>query len=314
MNIPVGVSSCLLGHQVRFDGGHKRNHFVNQELAQWCDFTPFCPEVAIGLSIPRPTIRLMRRGERTLLVESKAGDKGYTDKMLHYAEQTAASAQALRGLIVTSKSPSCGMARVKLFNESGQPLVETGSGLFTGVMMQKMPWLPVEESGRLTDAKLRENFVLRVFLLHDFYTSLSPNAPVHDLMQFHSRQKMQLMAHSPQAYRRLGNWVAQQQGSLTEENYAWYRQALMQSVCRPASKKGHCNVLMHMQGYFKKQLNRRQKAEMTTLVDDYRKGTAPLVAPLTLIKHYLDEFPNNWLNSQSYIDPYPQQLRLRYGL
>lgn len=314
MKIPVGVSSCLLGNPVRFDGGHKRNHFVAQELVNWFEFTPFCPEMAIGLPAPRPTIRLMRKGEQVLLVESKASHKQYTEAMLSYAEKAQPKLQQLCGLIVTSKSPSCGMERIKVFNASGQPLPETRSGLFTGYMLETMPWLPVEESGRLMDPRLRENFILRVFLLHDLYQNLAPSASVGQLMQFHSRHKLQLMAHSPAAYRELGHWVAQQQGQLSAETYQQYRLQLMSALKRPASKKGHCNVLMHIQGYFKQQLNHRQKSEVSALLEEYRTGMVPLLAPLTLLQHYLAEHPNSWLNQQSYLSPYPHQLRLRYGL
>ncbi|WP_376712208.1 YbgA family protein [Vibrio ruber] len=316
MKIPVGVSSCVTGQQVRFDGGHKKSHFVMGELAPFCEFIPVCPEVGAGMSTPRPTIRQYEKHGVIRLVETKNDAADYTDQMASFTDRALQElgqlSQPLCGYVVAAKSPTCGMKQVKVYHDGG--VRKEGVGLYTEKLMATMPWLPVEEDGRLNDPNLRENFILRVFCLHDLYQSVGVDPTPGNVVAFHSRYKFTLMAHSPQAYRSLGRMVAHMGDSTPTEFFEQYRLALMQALAKPASRKNSTNVLMHFQGYFKQLLEPEQKAELTRIIHEYRQGLVPLLVPVTLIQHYLTLYPNPYLAQQHYLNPYPQALKLRYGL
>ena len=314
--IKIGVSACILGDKVRFDSGHKRNHFLCEELDQYVDFVRVCPEVGIGLPVPRPTIRLIENKELAIrLVDTKNHEIDHTDKMLSFSHSKCdqLEKQQLCGYVVCAKSPTCGMERVKLYRENGHAANHSAVGLYTATLMQRMPWLPVEEDGRLHDPILRENFISRIFALNDFYQSMQNGITRSAIIEFHSRYKLILMAHSIASYQSLGRLVAEVAQYDNEAFFAKYRLEFMQALSKRANRKSHTNVLMHLQGYFKKKLSKQQKAELTTLISAYRAGTMPLLAPLTLINHYLREFPDPYLSIQKYFNPYPEALRLRYG-
>jgi uncharacterized protein YbgA (DUF1722 family) len=204
------------------------------------------------------------------------------------------------------------MERVKVYEKNGASNV--GTGLFTRELMAKMPWLPVEEDGRLNDPVLKENFITRVYTLHDFYQSIGDVPTRSKMIAFHSRYKLSLMAHNPCAYRQLGRLVADIKAYSIDEFYVTYRTMFMQAMASRATRKNNTNVLMHLQGYFKRDLASDQKIELRRVIDDYRVGLLPLLAPLTLIKHYLSAHPDSYLQQQKFLEPYPQELRLRYGL
>ncbi|MEH0689910.1 DUF523 and DUF1722 domain-containing protein [Vibrio cholerae] len=312
--ITIGISSCVLGEKVRFDSGHKISKFVTKELAPFFEFMPICPEVGMGMPVPRPTIRLMSNDERIALVETKDSSKDHTDAMIRYSQQKVASLvdEELCGYIVCAKSPTCGMERVKVYRKAGAENI--GVGLYTQQLMEQMPWLPVEEDGRLNDPVLKENFITRVYTLRDFYDSMGETPTRGKIIAFHSRYKLTLMAHHPEAYKELGRMVANIKEYDIEEFYHLYRTALMQAVANRASRKNNTNVLMHIQGYFKRHLDKEQKSELRRVIDEYRVGLLPLLAPLTLIKHYLSTHPDEYLAKQKFLQPHPQELRLRYGL
>ncbi|AEH35042.1 DUF523 and DUF1722 domain-containing protein [Vibrio anguillarum] len=312
--IRIGISACVLGEQVRFDSGHKASDFVTKELTNYFSFIPVCPEVAIGLTVPRPAIRLISHEERLALVETKDETKDYTQAMFDFSERKVDELELMKlcGYIVCAKSPTCGMERVKVYKH--QRADKEGVGLYTATLMRKMPWLPVEEDGRLHDPVLRENFITRVYCLHDFYQSIGDNPTPGKVVAFHSRYKLTLMAHHPQAYRELGRLVAEVKQHPPQYFIEHYRQGLMDALKHRASRKNNTNVLMHIQGYFKRALNKEQKVELAQLIDDYRTGELPLLAPITLLKHYIKMYPDAYLQQQHYLSPYPQTLRLRYGL
>ncbi|EOU2462554.1 YbgA family protein [Vibrio navarrensis] len=312
--IKVGVSACVLGDKVRFDAGHKLSRFVVQDLGAYMDFVSVCPEVGMGMPVPRPTIRLVSDAERIALVETKNPDKDYSHAMLAYAEQKVSQLmdEELSGYIVCAKSPTCGMEKVKVYKQHGAE--KEGVGLYTQTLMRKMPWLPVEEDGRLHDPVLRENFITRVYCLHDFNQNVARVRTRKSIVDFHSRYKLTLMAHHPQSYRELGRLVAAIAEYDLEAFVPLYREGLMRALTHRASRKNNTNVLMHLQGYFKKVLNKEQKAELARTIDEYRQGMLPLLAPLTLIKHYLNTYPDDYLHSQKFLAPHPQELKLRYGL
>ncbi len=299
--IPVGISACLLGETVRFDGGHKRLAFAVEELSPLVRFEPVCPEMAIGLPVPRPALRLVKTAEGDSALRFSDGREGdLTQPMQSYAHKRISQFEHLCGYIVCAKSPSCGMERVRVY--------------YTEILMQTYPWLPVEEDGRLHDPLIRENFVERIYALHELNGVRERGLTRGELIAYHSRYKLLLLAHSQPKYRELGRFVAaiHEWGSL-DEWFVEYRQRLMDLLSHQATRRNHTNVLMHVQGYFRKQLNTRQREELSSLIERYRQGTQPLLAPVTLLKHYMAEFPDAYLAGQRYFDPWPETLRLRYG-
>ncbi|QHA88836.1 YbgA family protein [Serratia rhizosphaerae] len=309
----IGISGCLTGSAVRFDGGHKRMAFVMDELARWVTFKPVCPEMAIGLPVPRPALRLVKTSEGDISMRfSHTPHDDVTEKMTGFTAEYLSRLGELSGFIVCAKSPSCGMERVRIYDEKGNRGRKEGVGLFTGALMDKYPWLPVEEDGRLHDPALRENFVERVFALHELNTLRAEGLTRRALLGFHSRYKLQLLAHHQAGYRDLGPFVASlHQWEDLDAFFAVYREKLMAILKQPASRKNHTNVLMHIQGYFRNQLNARQRGELRDVILHYRAGLLPILAPLTLLKHYLAEYPDRYLLTQNYFDPYPKDLALR---
>ena len=313
--IPVGISACLLGDAVRFDGGHKRLAFAADELAPWVRFEPVCPEMAIGLPTPRPALRLVKVEDDELQLRFSDGREGdLTDAMRDFTRQRIARFEHLCGYIVCAKSPSCGMERVRVYEPEGKNNRKAGRGCYSRLLMETFPWLPVEEDGRLHDPHLRENFVERIYALHELHALRDGGLTRGGLIAFHSRYKLLLLAHSQPLYRELGRFVAAiNDWSSLEDFFCEYRLRLMALMSHPATRRNHTNVLMHVQGYFRKQLNGRQRQELASLIDRYRQGTQPLLAPVTLLKHYMAEFPDAYLAGQRYFDPWPETLRLRYG-
>lgn len=312
--IPVGISACLMGEKVRFDGGHRRFAFAMDELAPYVHFVPICPEMAIGLPTPRPALRLVRDEQGRVAMRTGKGqdDTDLTRAMQSFSERQVQSLGHLCGYIVCAKSPSCGMERVRVYDRAGAR--KNGVGLYTRELMRQLPWLPVEEDGRLHDPQLRENFVARVYTLYEFNQLLRQPLTRAGLIGFHSRYKLLLLAHSQPQYRQIGPFVAAMDRFGSLENFALeYRSRLMALLSNNATRPNHTNVLMHAQGYFHRYLTQQQRHELASLIDSYRLGMQPLLAPITLLKHYMAEYPDAWLAQQRYFEPYPQALKLRYG-
>lgn len=313
--IPIGISACLLGNNVRFDGGHKRCTFATDDLAPFVHFEAICPEMAIGLSAPRPALRLVNTSQSEIALRySKEREGDLTQKMQAYAASKVRQMQQLCGFIVCAKSPSCGKERVRVFQAGTHYSSKSGTGIFTRELMRTFPWLPVEEDGRLKDNAIRENFIARVFALYDFNQLHRTGLTRTALMAFHRRYKLLLLAHSQLRYRELGRFVAEIHKWASVDDFAVeYRQRLMGTLVTMATRNNHTNVLMHVQGYFRHHLTSFQRRELVTLIDRYRLGIQPLLAPVTLLKHYMAEYPDVWLEQQRYFEPYPEALRLRYG-
>jgi len=313
--IPIGISACLLGENVRFDGGHKRLTFAVNELAPWVHYEPVCPEMAIGLPTPRPALRLVKTGSGDIALRlSQDMEKDLTASMQNFATRYVQGLDHLCGYIVCAKSPSCGLERVRVYEEDGKNNRKSGIGLFTAQLQRQYPWLPIEEDGRLCDPAIRENFVERIYTLHELNQLRSEGLTRGKLIAFHSRYKLLLLAHSQPQYRELGRFVAAMNTwDSLEAFFIEYRSRLMKLLATQASRRNHTNVLMHVQGYFRQQLSDRQRKELSLLIERYRQGTQPLLAPITLLKHYMAEYPDSYLDNQRYFDPYPEALRLRYG-
>jgi uncharacterized protein YbgA (DUF1722 family)/uncharacterized protein YbbK (DUF523 family) len=280
--IPVGISSCLLGENVRFDGGHKQHSYVQQTLGQYFDFRPFCPEVAIGMGVPRQPIRLTRvsNGGEVRCVSTDDSRMDYTEALSRIAEAQSDWHRQLCGYILKRASPSCGMERVKVYGPSGMPLND-GVGIYAGTLMKNLPDLPVEEEGRLGDARLRENFIQRVYVMWRWKQLLGEGLTVGRLVRFHSRHKLILMSHDQADYRALGRMVAAARKENLDETAASYRQGLMRALKKIATVGNHVNVLQHNQGYLKRDLDADDKQELAQCIEDYRQGIVPLIVPVT---------------------------------
>jgi uncharacterized protein YbgA (DUF1722 family)/uncharacterized protein YbbK (DUF523 family) len=311
--IRIGVSSCLLGAKVRFDGGHKRSDFLVDTLGRFVEFVPVCPEVEIGLGVPRETLRLVRDGAAhgiRLVANQTALD--HTKAMNSYAERRVAALgrEGLSGYILKKDSPSCGMERVRVYGSSGMP-TRDGSGLFATALIRRYPSLPVEEEGRLNDARLRENFVERVFAYRRLRCFFSSRWTLGGLVRFHTMHKLALMAHSPEAYRELGRFVADAKHMAADKIPELYESALMEALKKPATTARHANVLQHMLGYLRPHLDRDSRDELVTLTEDYRRGLVPLIVPITLFWHHVRKFNVAYLRGQVYLEPHPKELMLR---
>lgn len=308
MKIPIGISSCLLGEKVRYDGGHKNHSYINGTLSEYFEFKTFCPEMAIGMGVPRKPIRLIQVDDQIQCVGVKDETVNVTEELDQCANDQLGWQKALCGYIFKKDSPSCGMERVKVFI-NGQPHRQ-GSGIYAQRLMKNLPYLPVEEEGRLGDSRLRENFIQRVYVLHRWRELLADGLTLHKLTQFHSRHKLIAMSHNQQEYRALGKLVA----SATKENLAeiadQYILDLMRALKTIASRGNHVNVLQHIQGYLKRALDSDDKAELTEVVERYRRGELPLIVPITLLKHHFRKAPDEYINNSYYMSPHPQELNL----
>ncbi|WP_133407646.1 YbgA family protein [Parashewanella tropica] len=308
--IQVGISSCLLGEKVRFDGGHKNSAYCKKELSQFFRFIPVCPEMAIGLGAPRKSIRLIKEGE-AILVQSADGSLDVTQQLNEFSHDKVAQLDKLGGYIFCSKSPTCGMERVLEYKMGTNHATKTGIGVYARALMEIYPHLPVEEEGRLHDPNLRENFFTRVYAYHDWQCMMHSGLTKHKLIQFHSRYKYLIMAHHRESYKKLGPLLADL--SNLEETAEQYFIGFMTALKHRATRNTHTNTLQHIQGYFKQDLTKEQKQELTDSIVKYHQGIAPLLVPITLINHYLREFPKEYIQDQIYLNPHPEALKLRYG-
>lgn len=308
----LGVSACLLGRAVRFDGGHKRDTFVSADLARYADIVAYCPETAIGLPVPRPPIRLVGEDpSRPRAVGVRDASMDVTDALEAYAESTIGTAAALDGFVLKKDSPSCGMTRVKRYPGNDGPAVRDTSGIFARILQQRLPQLPVEEEGRLKDPVLRENFVNRLYVHRRWRTLCDDGITAARLIDFHTRHKYLVMAHSNAAYQRLGKLLSDLSGDRAGHAAPPYFAGLMEALSRRVTRRRHCNVLQHILGYLKKRIDAGDKAELVDAIERYRREEVPLIVPITLFRHYFRVHPDPYIERQVYLDPHPDSLRLR---
>jgi len=310
--IKLGISACLLGHKVRFDGGHKLDSFLRDTLSRWVSYVPVCPETELGLGIPREPLRLVGNPDCPRLVTVRSGID-YTEAMQDWAHRRVQELEAehLCGFIFKSKSPSSGMERVKVYGTTGGAPVKKGIGMFARIFMEHFPLLAVEEEGRLQDPELRENFIERIFVFKRWRELVHHKPTAGKLVEFHTRHKLLLLSHSPQHYHRLGALVATVQQHGVEATCAQYAPLLMEALTLKATVRKQVNVLHHMMGYFKKDLNHEEKQELLEAIDAFRRSYVPLVVPLTLLHHYVRKYRQSYLASQYYLTPHPIELKLR---
>lgn len=300
-----------MGEKVRYDGGHKRSAFVTSNLQDMFNLIPVCPEVGIGMSTPRPAIRVVEQGDSHRLLDAKDSSLDYTDKLADFYQQQHTKFHQLDGYILAAKSPTCGIERIKVYTQDGELAHRKGTGLFAQHIRQHYPNLPMEEDGRLNDMGLRESFITKVFIHSRFRNEVVLPAEVRNLIEFHSKHKFLVMAYSPVAYRQLGRMVANVSKETLSSTQSQYLTLLMSTVSKPTNRKKHTNVLMHLQGFLKKQLSKEDKQELAEQINKYRLGYVPLLAPITLLLHFLKQHPNPYLSQQVYLHPYPEELRLR---
>ena len=308
----IGISSCLLGDEVRFDGGHKRDAFLTGTLAPFVEWIRVCPEVEVGMGVPRETLRLVTAGGDTRMITTRTGID-HTDSMRAYAyRRTRQLAEMdLRGYVLKKDSPSCGMERVKVYDPGGSAPVRTGVGTYAAVLKDRFPALPIEEEGRLQDPVLRENFIERVFAYDRLRALFDGRWTIAALIAFHTAHKMALLSHSTTAYQALGRLVATGRSLARAELRRQYEALFMGTLARPATTARHTNVLSHMAGHLKKRLDAGSRQELAGCIEEYRRELVPLIVPLTLLRHHVRTHQVAYLAGQTYLEPHPRELMLR---
>lgn len=309
--IRLGISTCLLGENVRYNGGHALDRFLRNTLGKYVEYVPVCPEVECGFGIPRETLRLVGDPKHPRLMTTHTGIDN-TEHMETWANKRVAELENenLCGFIFKSDSPSSGMERVKVYDEKGMPR-KIGVGVFARIFMEHFPLTPVEEDGRLHDPVLRENFIERVFTYRRYRESTEGKNRIGNLVDFHMRNKLLLMAHSPKHLQRMGNLVANAKKLPMKDMIKDYEKSLMETMALKPSIAKHTNVLHHVMGYFKKSLSADEKQELLEIIDEYRKGLIPLIVPVTLFNHYVRKYNEPYLKEQTYLNPHPLELQLR---
>jgi len=311
LEIRIGISSCLLGEAVRYDGGHRKDAYVTGALSRHVTWVSVCPEMELGLGAPRETLRLVGRSDAPRLVANDSG-MDLTEAMDTYARARvgALAAEGLSGYILKRASPSCGMERVKIYSKAGMPS-RSGRGLFAQRLMETYPLLPVEEEGRLSDARLRDNFITRVFAYRRLRALVESGAQAKDIVAFHAAHKFLLLAHSPADYARLGRLVSELAHHPLAKWLARYGEGFMRALAVMATPGKHVNVLQHIVGFFKERLSAEDKRELQGLIGDFARGIVPLIVPITLVTHHVARLDIAYLADQVYLSPHPKELMLR---
>jgi uncharacterized protein YbgA (DUF1722 family)/uncharacterized protein YbbK (DUF523 family) len=311
MKIRLGISACLLGEKVRYDGGHKHDCYLTDTLGRYVEYIPVCPEVEAGFGVPREAMHLEGDPNAPRLVTRRT-KWDVTEPMLAWAKKRVLEleAQDLCGFIFKSRSPSSGMERIPVYNEKGMP-VKKGVGLFARIFMDHFPLLPVEDEGRLHDPKLRENFIECVFVFKRWRECLSRGKSRQDLIDFHTKHKLLILSHSPKHYRMMGKLVGQAKAFALDELYQTYQRLLLEALRLKTTIKKNANVLQHMMGYFKKELSADEKRELLEIIGLYREAYVPLIVPITLMNHYIRKYDQPYLQGQYYLQPHPIELQLR---
>jgi uncharacterized protein YbgA (DUF1722 family)/uncharacterized protein YbbK (DUF523 family) len=309
--IRLGISTCLLGENVRYDGGHKRDRFIIETLGQFIEFVPVCPEVECGLPVPRESMHLAGDPQSPRLVTTRS-KIDHTERMVHWARKRVGELEKenLCGFVFKSNSPSSGMERVKIYNEHGIAQ-KTGVGMFARVFVDHFPLIPVEEDGRLHDIRLRENFIELIFALKRWRELLDHHQSRGKLVAFHTQHKLLILSHSQKHSTILGKLVAEAKNIPAQQLYSQYQMIFMEALRLKTTIKKNINVLQHMMGYFKRQLSADEKQELLETIDQYRSEYIPLIVPVTLIKHYVRKYDQTYLKQQLYLNPHPLELKLR---
>ena len=307
-SIQIGISACLLGNEVRHNGGHTQSRLCLDFLSQCFKFTSFCPEVAAGFGIPRPAMRLIGDPSSPKLVFSSNSALDLTAQLTEGFEKKLPEMGHLDGYILMKNSPSCGLERVKVYQPNGHPHQIRSAGVFAKALKAQYPLMPIEEEGRLHDNKLFDNFLLRVYAYHNFRKEVLEQSSLHNLMIFHSRYKYLLMAHNQDQCRALGRLLGtHKHGSVETLTHTYFR-SFIEALSKPASRKNHTNALFHILGYLKGNLPAVAREHIVEIIHNYNKGLIPLTTPLTLLKHHLIQHGSTYIKDQRYLEPYPEKI------
>jgi uncharacterized protein YbgA (DUF1722 family)/uncharacterized protein YbbK (DUF523 family) len=309
--IALGVSACLLGENVRYNGGHSRDPFICDTLSQYVRFVPVCPEVECGFPVPREAFRLVGDPESPRFVTTKTR-KDYTRRMVDWCSNKVKALEKVElcGFIFRKGSPSSGMERVKVYSETGMPS-KRGAGMFAQAFMEHFPMLPVEEDGRLHDPKLRENFIEALFVLKRWRETVEPRPTRRAFVEFHTRHKLLIMSHSPKHMRLMGKMIAQIKSHSQNDFREKYQAMLMETLRLKTTPRKNTDVLFHVMGFFKKLITGDEKQELREMIENYRKGYVPLIVPVTLLRHYVRKYDQPYLKDQFFLSPHPLELQLR---
>ena len=310
----IGISRCLLGESVRYDGGHKRDPFLTDLLGPFVEWVPVCPEVEAGLSTPREAMQLVGSTDSPRLITIKTG-VDHTPRLTDFSatKLTELAGMNLAGYIFKKDSPSCGTQRVRVYNDHGIP-ARNGVGLFAQTFMTSFPLIPIEEEGRLADPLLRENFVTRLYCYQRWQHITDRSVTRARIMEFHARHKYLLLSHSREHYQRLGRLVAESKRHTPSDLATHYGHLFMEALKVKATVRKHVNVLQHLMGHFKNMLSGIEKEELLGVIHGYHQGLVPLIVPLTLIKHYIHIHHVPYVQDQVYVNPHPKELLLRNRL
>lgn len=309
--ITLGISACLMGQKVRYDGGHKRSSFCMNTLSDFFHFEPVCPEVAIGLGTPREPIRLVGDIKEVRVVGTDSPEVDVTDPLTEYGQKKAQELNHICGYILMQKSPSCGMERVKVYHENGSPSGISSPGAYAKALMEANPLLPVEEEGRLHDPVLRENFFTRVYAWHRWHSTVLSKPSTAAVVEFHSVHKYMVMAHDPKDYALLGQLVAKAGEMSLEILLKEYFEQFMAVLKKRANRKSHTNAMLHILGYVKNSVESAERNQFLKLAEEYRQGIVPLIAPMTMLKHFIENHGSDYIRKQTYLEPHPELLGLR---
>ncbi len=309
--IRIGVSSCLLGEPVRYDGQHKHNHFITDTLGPYLEYVAVCPEVECGMGVPRETLRLVGDPAKPRLMTTRTG-VDHTDSMQAWAAGRVVELEreGLHGYIFKSRSPSSGMEKVKVYNGRGG-LAGRAPGMFGKVFMDHFPTLPCEDDGRLNDPGLRENFIERVFTLWRFREAVRASATLGTLMAFHARNKFLIQSHNEKLMREMGRELAGVKARAARAHIPRYEAALMRALKTVATVRKHTNILQHMFGYLRDHVDDGDRKELAGIIEDYHRELVPLIVPVTMLRHYVVKHDIEYLRDQYYLDPHPIELKLR---
>jgi len=309
--IRVGISSCLLGKRVRFDGGHKRDSYITDTLGPYFEFVPVCPEIEVGMPVPRESVRLECEATSPRMIGNKTG-ADWTERVNRYSHRRVRRPDLadLSGFVFKSRSPSCGMEKVNLYVKSGT-VEKKAVGFFARTLMEQFPHLPVEEEGRLADPSLRESFIVRVFAYFRLQQLLRNRFSRGEMVKFHTAHKYLLLAHSPTHYQQLGRLVAAIKTTPAAEFKTQYLALFMSGLKHRSTARKNTNVLQHILGFLRSHLSAEERKDIISTIDDYHRGLLPLIVPITMISHFVRKHNVEYIRDQIYLNPHPKELMLR---